>query len=125
MINDVNQTNYTMEVNNIANTLFKLFEKKDPLEYNATTFNFLKKAIASRNLINRTINDSQLAILIAQQVKAKEAFDNLQIDEALEENESDIINQTLSQQQPNTSNDQAQSQSQNQINQVIHIQVFH
>ncbi len=92
-----------MDPTNAASTLFKLFEKAQPSEFNSVTHNLLNTIVANRKIFDKSINDNQYSILKGQFDTSIAYFDNLEVDEPFQE-DSNTVNETLT-------NSQSQSNS--------------
>ncbi len=92
-----------MDPTNAASTLFKLFEKAQPSEFNWVTHNLLNTIVANRKIFDKSINDNQYSILKGQFDTSIAYFDNLEVDEPFQE-DSNTVNETLT-------NSQSQSNS--------------
>jgi len=121
LLNDLGKTNFELDNNNVDSTLFLLYMNTEPIEYSSTTYNWLERMINSKKSLSKTLNDNQLNALNQQLEKAKSAFDNLEIDEPIEINQSNVINDTLS---PTSSNVAAQVNTQANLSITQQLQNF-
>ncbi len=121
LLNDLGKTNFELDNNNVDSTLFLLYTNTEPIEYSSTTYNWLERMINSKKILSKTLNDNQLNALNQQLEKAKSAFDNLEIDEPIEINQSNVINDTLS---PTSSNVAAQVNTQANLSITQQLQNF-
>jgi len=121
LLNDLGKTNFELDNNNVDSTLFLLYTNTEPIEYSSTTYNWLERMINSKKILSKTLNDNQLNALNQQLEKAKSAFDNLEIDEPIEINQSNVKNDTLS---PTSSNVAAQVNTQANLSITQQLQNF-
>jgi hypothetical protein len=105
--------NFSMDVSNVASTLFKIYEKAEASEYSATTYAFLGKIMTTKNILNYSLTENQLEILQEKYNTAKTIFDTLVVDDPFETNQN-VVNETLI--VPQT---QSQSNNQSELSQLI------
>ena len=101
MINN-GKTNFELDVDNMEATLFYLFQNTQPEEYSSTTYHFLQTIISSEKRISKNVNENQMNILRNQFELAKTTFDELIVEEAFDDNETNIVNDTMSQNENNS-----------------------
>ena len=98
-----NNNPFDLNTTTIDDTLYYLFAESDPIEYSSCTFDFLGDSIKLNKFLTKSFSLNQNNTLVNKYNSAKNAFDELEIDENIDGDDDNNQPQSTTTQQSNQS----------------------